>query len=95
MTYLNLQYKFQDRFQFPSLNKSKGIINIGNNVWIADNVTLLSGVSIGDGAVIGAGAVVTKDIPAYSVAAGVPAKVIKTRFPQHIIDQLSEIDWWN
>ena len=51
--------------------------------------------SIGDGAVIGTGAIVTKNIPAYSIAVGVPAKVIKKRFPQHIIDQLSEIDWWN
>lgn len=51
---------------------------IGNNVWIGRNVCIMPGVTIGDGAVIGANAVVTHDIPAYSVAAGVPAKVIKT-----------------
>ena len=54
-----------------------GEIKIGKNVWLGDRVTILGGVSIGDGAVIGANSVVTKDIPAYSVAVGVPAKVVK------------------
>jgi acetyltransferase-like isoleucine patch superfamily enzyme len=52
-------------------------ITIGNNVWIGTNATILKGVTIGDGAVIASGAVVTKNIPAYCLAAGVPAKVIK------------------
>lgn len=56
----------------------KGSVDIGKNVWIGRNVCIMPGVTIGDGAVIGANAVVTHDIPAYSVAAGVPAKVIKT-----------------
>lgn len=53
-------------------------IKIGNNVWIGYRAMVLKGVSIGDNTVIGAGAIVTKDIPANSIAAGVPAKVIKT-----------------
>lgn len=56
---------------------SKGEVNIGNNVWLGDNVVVLPGVSIGDGAIIGASSVVSKDIPAYAVACGIPAKVIK------------------
>lgn len=56
---------------------SKGSVEIGNNVWIGRNVCIMPNVCIGDGAVIGANAVVTTDIPAYSIAAGVPAKVIK------------------
>lgn len=56
---------------------SKGGVNIGNNVWLGERVTICSGVTIGDGAVIAAGAVVTHDVPAYSMAAGVPARVIK------------------
>ncbi|WP_172599991.1 acyltransferase [Sulfuricystis multivorans] len=50
-------------------------IRIGNDVWLATQVVVLDGVSIGDGAVIGAGAVVTRDIPAYAIAYGVPAKI--------------------
>ncbi|MCR5077905.1 MAG: acyltransferase [Prevotella sp.] len=56
---------------------SRGPVHIGDNVWIGDKVAILSGVTIGEGAVIGANAVVTKDVPPYSVVAGVPAKVIK------------------
>lgn len=56
---------------------SKGSVVIGDNVWIGDKVTILPGVIIGKGAVIGAGAVVTRDIPAFGVAVGNPAKVIK------------------
>lgn len=52
---------------------------IGNDVWIGANCTILGGVTVGDGAVIGAGSVVTKDIPAYAIAFGNPAKVIKSR----------------
>lgn len=56
---------------------SKGSVLIGDNVWIGRNVTIMSGVTVGDGSVIGANAVVTHDIPAYCVAVGCPAKVIK------------------
>lgn len=56
---------------------SKGPVIIGNDVWIGDKATILAGVTIGDGAVIAANAVVTKDVPAYCVAAGNPAKIIK------------------
>ncbi|MBQ6158936.1 MAG: hypothetical protein IJJ20_08005, partial [Thermoguttaceae bacterium] len=52
-------------------------IVIGKDVWLGANVTVLPGVTIGDGAIIAAGAVVTKDVPASTVAAGVPAKTIK------------------
>jgi len=69
---------------------------IGNDVWIGHNVVILPGVKkIGDGAVIGAGAVVTEDVPPYSVAAGVPAKVIKYRFDKQVIEKLMKIKWWD
>ncbi|KAA8827012.1 acyltransferase [Bifidobacterium tissieri] len=57
--------------------QSKGPVVIGKNVWIGRNVCILPGVTIGDGAVIGANAVVTHDVPAYAVAAGVPAQIVK------------------
>lgn len=68
---------------------------IGNDVFIGANVTILDGVTIGDGAVIGAGAVVTKDIPPYAVAVGVPAKVVKYRFDAETVSLLLEKKWWD
>lgn len=80
-----------------SIDISKGNpkIAIGNDVWIATNAVILPGVTIGDGAVIGAGAIVTKDIPPYAIAVGVPAKIIKYRFSKEIIEGLLKIKWWN
>jgi virginiamycin A acetyltransferase len=72
-----------------------GETTIGNDVWIASNVTVLRRVHIGDGAIIGAGAIVTKDVPPYTIVAGVPAKPMKKRFPDHIIEALLEIKWWD
>lgn len=57
---------------------SKGPVIIGNNVWIGDKATILPGVTIGDGAVIAANSVVTKDVPAYTVVGGIPAKILKS-----------------
>lgn len=68
---------------------------IGSDVWIGIGCTVLSGVTIGDGAIIAAGAVVTKDVPPYAIVGGVPAKIIRYRFPQEMIDRLLEIQWWN
>lgn len=74
---------------------SKGNVEIGNDVWIAADVKILSGVTIGDGCVIGTGAVVTKDIPPYMVAGGVPARVIKPRFDEITRQRLQKMEWWN
>lgn len=57
---------------------SKGEVIIGNNVWLGDNVSILPGVQIGDGCIIGANSVVTHSIPPFSIAAGNPAKILKT-----------------
>ena len=70
-------------------------VEIGNDVWIGEGVCIVSGVKIGDGAVIGAHAVVTKNVAPYSVVAGVPAREIRKRFPDEVIEQLLELKWWD
>lgn len=70
-------------------------VYIGNDVWIGTNVIVLPGVNIEDGAIIAAGAVVNKDVPAYAIAGGVPAKVLKYRFSENKISALEKIKWWD
>ena len=74
---------------------NKGDIVIGNDVWIGYEAVIMAGVTIGDGAIIGARAVVTKDVPPYMVAGGIPAKPIKKRYPEETIAALSELTWWD
>jgi virginiamycin A acetyltransferase len=73
----------------------KGDIIVGHDVWFGYNALIMNGVTIGNGAIIAAGAVVTKDVPAYSIVAGNPAKVVKMRFDDKTIDRLQKIAWWN
>jgi len=73
---------------------SKGDIIIKNDVWIGANCTILDGLTIGNGAVIGSGSVVVKNVPAYSIVCGNPAKVVKYRFSQDIIDRIEETNFW-
>lgn len=74
---------------------SRGDVTIGNDVWIGFGVTIMSGVTIGDGAVVAANSHVVKDVAPYQVAGGNPAKPIRYRFSQEIIDLLLELSWWN
>lgn len=67
---------------------------IGNDVWIGANAIICRNVVVGDGAVIGAGAVVTHDVEPYTIVAGVPAKLIKKRFDDNIVERLLKIRWW-
>lgn len=74
---------------------NKGDTIIGNDVWIGQNVTFLPGVKVGDGAIIGANSVVSKDIPAYCIAAGNPIRIIRKRFDDELIRLLEEFKWWD
>lgn len=79
----------------PNRERTKGGIVIGSDVWIGDGCYILSGITIGHGACIAANSVVTKDVPPYTFYAGCPAKEIKKRFNQDVINLLLHIQWWN
>ena len=74
---------------------SKGETTIGNDVWIGEGVTIKGGVTIGDGAVLAMNACVTRDVPPYAIVGGVPAKIIRYRFDNNIIQGLLSIRWWD
>ncbi len=73
----------------------KGDIIVGHDVWFGYDSLIMNGVTIGNGAIIAARAVVVKDVPAYSIVAGNPAKVVKMRFDDQTIERLQKIAWWD
>lgn len=81
----------------PELSKMplKGDTIVGNDVWIGQNVTILPGVKIGDGAIIGANSVVGKDIKPYTIVVGNPAKFVRKRFDNQLINLLLKLKWWD
>ena len=70
-------------------------VMIGHDVWIGHGATILPGVTIGNGAVIGSGAVVTKDISAYQIVGGVPARLIRERFEAELSVRMEQLAWWD
>ena len=74
---------------------NKGDIVIGNDVWIGYEALIMAGVHIGNGAIIGSRAVVTKDVPPYTIVGGVPARLIRKRFDEEVIQKLEALKWWD
>ncbi len=87
------EYPFLKDYKFhKEIDAEKTII--GNDVWIGANAIIRRGITIGDGAIIGAGAIVLNDVPAYSIVAGVPARIIKYRFNEETVKKLLLLKWW-
>ncbi len=73
----------------------KGDTIIGNDVWIGQNATILPGVHIGDGAIIGANSVVGSNVEPYTIVVGNPAKALRKRFDEELIDIMEKLKWWD
>jgi phosphonate metabolism protein (transferase hexapeptide repeat family) len=86
--YLGVDQDFRER------RRAKPV-TVGNDVWVGHGAVVMPGVTIGDGAAIGANAVVTRDVAAYTIVAGVPARPLRTRFPEQIAARLSALKWWD
>lgn len=88
--------KFFDNADFENspLRQNRPVV-IGSDVWIGANVVILPGVTVGDGAILAAGAVITKDVEPYTIVGGVPAKTIRKRFSDEIIEMFLKIRWWD
>ncbi|MFC0682393.1 CatB-related O-acetyltransferase [Lysobacter korlensis] len=75
-------------------DSSRGLVEIGNDVWIGANVMIRRGIRIGDGAVVASGAFVNRDVAPYSIVGGLPARPIKNRFDDATIERLLRVRWW-
>ena len=83
-----------DEAEFFEWRRDKRV-HIGHDVWIGHGAIVLPGRSVGAGAVVAAGAIVTKDVPAYTIVAGNPARMIRRRFEESITNRLAKLAWWD
>jgi acetyltransferase-like isoleucine patch superfamily enzyme len=85
---------YADRFTQKPISRPDST-HIGNDVWIGSLALIKRGISISDGSIVAGGAVVVKDVPPYSIVGGVPAKVLRSRFPEHLVERLQKLAWWD
>lgn len=84
----------EDETEFFEWRRSHPVV-IGHDVWIGHGAVILAGRSIGTGAVVAAGAIVTKDVPAYTIVAGNPARPVRRRFEETIATRMEALAWWD
>lgn len=81
-------------FHLYDFDQGSATIEIGNDVWIGEHALLKPGIKIGDGAIIATRAIVTHDIPPYAIVGGIPARVIRYRFPEDVVERIHATQWW-
>lgn len=82
------------RQEFPEFRALGPPIEIGHDVWIGDDVLLAHGVRLGTGCIVAARSVVTRDVPPYAIVGGTPARVIRSRFAEPLVERLLASRWW-
>jgi acetyltransferase-like isoleucine patch superfamily enzyme len=70
------------------------VTEIGPDVWIGQGAFIKAGITIGAGSIIGARATVLRDVPPYAIVVGTPGKVLRLRFPEHVVERLLALEWW-
>jgi phosphonate metabolism protein (transferase hexapeptide repeat family) len=70
-------------------------VAIGHDVWIGHGAVIMPGITIGNGAAIGANSVVTRDVPAFTIVAGTPAKAVRPRFDEKVAQRIDALAWWD
>lgn len=83
-----------DRDFFPHFKDVAAQVEIGHDVWVGNEVLFSHGVKVGTGSIIAARSVVTRDVPPFAIVAGVPARVVRLRFEEHIVERLLKSRWW-
>lgn len=91
---LSMSYTKETKFLERKFTKNHYSIEIGNDVWIGNDARFIEGIVVSDGAIVASGSLVTKDVPPYSIVAGVPARVMKYRFNNEEIEYLLKLKWW-
>lgn len=101
LTTHKISYRPNEYFRFLGLDggfrerRLAKPVTLGHDVWLGHGAIILPGVRVGNGAVVGAGAVVTRDVPPFHIMAGVPAKVLRPRFPEAVARRIEALAWWD
>ena len=84
-----------DDYTVTPYDQEGDLVRIENDVWIGEDALIADGVTVGNGAVLAARTIVTRDVPPYAIVAGVPGRVIRSRFPPQLVEALLETRWWD